>query len=257
MMNPAMLKIEDREAVRILRLEHGKANAIDLELMEGLTAALDEAESSPCEALVLTGSGSIFSAGVDLFRVVAGGSAYLDDFLPLLTTCLKRLFVLAKPVVAAINGHAIAGGCILAAACDSRLMAAGEGRIGVPELRVGVPFPAGPLEIVRFVVPNHYLQEVVLGGRTYLPPAARERGLVDEIVAPESLLGRALERATDLAAVGREAFALTKRQLRQPTLELMESTAALADEAIEATWKTEAARQRIRSYLEKTVGRSS
>ncbi len=238
-------------------MEHGKANAIDLELMEGLTAALDEAETSACEAIVLTGSKSIFSAGVDLFRVVAGGPDYLEEFLPLLTTCLRRLFVLPKPVVAAINGHAIAGGCILAAACDSRLMAAGAGRIGVPELRVGVPFPAGPLEIVRFVVPNRYLQEVVLGGRTYLPAEACERGLVDEVVAPGSHLARALERAAELAAVGDEAFALTKLQLRQPTLEQMERTAALADEAIEAAWKSESARQRIRSYLEKTVGRSS
>ena len=97
------------------------------------------------KAVIVTGSGSSFSAGVDLFRVIKDGPEYGRRFLPVLDDFLRAALTLPKPMVAAINGHAIAGGCILAAACDHRIMTEGNGRIGIPELAVGVPFPALPL----------------------------------------------------------------------------------------------------------------
>ena len=117
--------------------------------------------------MIITGTGTIFSAGVDLRRLLDGGSAYLADFLPALDRMLRRLLFLPKPVVAAVNGHAIAGGCVLACACDRRLAARGPGRVGVTELLVGVPFPAVALETMRLVVPPHRLAEVVYTGRTW------------------------------------------------------------------------------------------
>ena len=136
-----MIRIEDRPPIRILRMEHGKVQALDIELLGALDAAVARAEADAVGAVVVTGSGSAFSAGVDLFQFVNGGAAYVDAFLPVLTSALLRLFSLPRPVVAAINGHAIAGGAIIAWCADMRLMAAGPGRIGIPELRVGVPFP--------------------------------------------------------------------------------------------------------------------
>src|SRR5262245_24552651 len=209
-----MIERSDEDGVAVLRLAHGRANAMDVELCDAITDAIAKVASAP--AIVLTGTGGIFSAGVDLKRLAAGGREYLGAFLPALSRMFERVFFHPAPVVAAVNGHAIAGGCVLACAGDRRVMAPRAGRIGVTELLVGVPFPAVALEMMRFVVPAHRRQEVLYLGGTYEAPDAVERGLVDECVEAAAVVPRALEIARTLAAIPRETFALTKRHLRQP-----------------------------------------
>jgi len=249
---------ETRGRIAILRLAHGKANALDAELSQAIIAALVEAETNPAVAgVVVTGpaGGKIFSAGVDLIRVLDGGAAYLDDFLPALRAALERLFFFRKPVVAAVNGHAIAGGCLIAAACDRRLMARGDARIGVPERLVGVPFPAIALEILRFTVPPGRLQEVAYLGRTYLPDDAVANGLVDEVVEPDALVTRAVEAAEHLAAAPGPAFLSTKDQLRAPIRDFLVTRAPAIDAAVFEAWKSKEAHDAIRAYVEKTLKR--
>src|SRR5215831_4524590 len=132
-----MLEISHHADVAVLKIAHGKANALDLELCRHITGRLEELGTSSVEAVVLTGQGGIFSAGVDLLRALDADAAYLRGFLPTLRKLFDVTFFYPKPVVAAINGHAIAGGCVLACAADQRLMARGPGRIGVTELLVG------------------------------------------------------------------------------------------------------------------------
>src|SRR5690606_15976287 len=127
--------------VAVLRMAHGPVNAMDLELCQALSERFSDLADDPARAVVVTGSDRAFSAGVDLKRATAGGDAYIDEFLPALADAFRAAFELPKPLVAAVNGHAIAGGCVLAACADVVLMAEGTARIGVPELRVGVPFP--------------------------------------------------------------------------------------------------------------------
>jgi enoyl-CoA hydratase len=250
-----MIRIEERPPVRILRMEHGKVQALDIELLAALDAAVAGAEADAVGALVVTGCGAAFSAGVDLFRLVNGGAAYVDAFLPVLTTALLRLFSLPLPVVAAINGHAIAGGAMIAWCADLRLMATGAGRIGIPELRVGVPFPAAPLEIARFGC-GPSLPRAIATGDTYLPEQALADGLVDEVVPPEGLLDRAVGLATRLAAMPTDAFRLAKAAVRQPTLARIEALRPQMDPAAHRIWASSATQERIRAYLAKTVGRS-
>lgn len=252
-----MIRREDRDGVALLRLEHGKANAIDIELAETLAERLDALRGErPAPAVVLTGSGSIFSAGVDLFRLLEEDEAYVDRFLPAFARMLVRLAGHPRPVVAALNGHAVAGGCIVACGCDLRLMAEGEGTVGVPELRVGVPFPGLALEILRAVVPAGRVRELVYRGRTYGPRQALARGLVDEVVPPERLLERAGEVATELAAIPEGTFALTKRQIRRPFLDPEDGGAGGLDAETLRGWKAPEAREAIRRHLERTLGRS-
>ena len=144
-----MIDLTEADGISILRLQHGKANALDVELCQALTKALEAFRQSASKALVVTGTGKMFSAGVDLVRLSNEGAAYVRAFLPAMNGMFETLFSLLKPVVAAVNGHAIAGGCIIACAADRRVMAEQGGRIGIPELLVGVPFPVVPLEIVR------------------------------------------------------------------------------------------------------------
>jgi enoyl-CoA hydratase len=245
-----MLHLTDSDGIACLRIEHGKANALDLELVRALADTLVELEHHEARALVLTGSGHIFSAGVDLTRVLAGGAGYVREFLPAMTTAFRRLFSFSRPVIAAVNGHAIAGGCVLAMACDYRLMARGPGTIGVPELRVGVPFPLVAIEILRFATSTAHLQELVYRGSTYPVEEAHERGLIDEVVAGEDLLERARAVAQGLAREPAARFRLTKRQLRAPTLATVERDARETDYEVLAVWTRPETVAAIRTYLD-------
>lgn len=251
-----MLETTPRGPVTILRLAHGKASAMDIELLEALRGALHRLGSDPSvRAVVLTGTGGIFCAGVDLKRLLAEGPAYVERFVPLLDASVLDLFGLDKPVVAAVNGHAIAGGCILVQACDARLLAVGPARVGVPELKVGVPFPAGIVEVLRFVLPSRHASELLLRGRLCGADEALSRGLVDELVAPELLLDRAVAVAEDLAAVPAAAFAATKRRLRGPAREQAERLSREARAATVALWNGTEVQAAVRAYVERTLGR--
>jgi enoyl-CoA hydratase len=240
----------DIEGIDTLRLEHGKANAFDLELCRDLNAALSEA-STRTGPLILTGAGSIFSAGVDLFRVVDGGRAYVEQFLPALSEVFLRLFTLPRPAVAAINGHAIAGGCILACACDYRVMADGKARIGLPELAVGVPFPASAIELLRSVTDPARLHEYLFLGRTYEAREAADVGLVNEVVPAERVTRRAAEVARDLGSRPAASYRITKQFLRGPAAERIRAAERDRAELIDA-WASEQTMEAIRGYLART-----
>jgi enoyl-CoA hydratase len=247
------IEVERSEGgIVVLRMNHGKANAMDLELCHALRQRLTEHAGADVRAIVLTGAGRIFSAGVDLIRLLDEAPTYAAEFLPAMGAALYALFALEKPVVAAVNGHAIAGGCILACAADHRVLARGPMRIGVPELRVGVPFPTVALEIVRYACAPERLQRVVLGGETYAPDEAVELGLADEVVEAKRVHDRALQVARLLGAVDPRVFAVTKRQLRGRTLAHVGATQYEHDPIVAELWKADASRETIRRYVEQT-----
>src|SRR5215472_10797458 len=224
-----MLERSQHEGILTVRLAHGKASAIDVELLDILLRELNGV-AEDVRALILTGTGSIFSAGVDLFRLTQEAAAYVRRFLPLLSRFVRTLFTFPRPVVAAVNGHAIAGGCVIVLSADARLMAEGGGRIGVPELLVGVPFPAAALEVVRFAVPRDKVQSLIYTGRTLPPQEALTAGLVDELVAPDDLLARAGEIAGQLARIPPPVYRLTKQAVRAEAMERIERASELHDE---------------------------
>lgn len=227
---------------------------MDIELAEAFIAEMTAAADAEVRAVVVTGTGSSFSAGVDLFRIIKDGPAYGQRFLLVLDAMLRAALTLPKPLVAAVNGHAIAGGCILAATCDRRIMAAGRGRIGIPELIVGVPFPALPLQIMSSRVPDAAFRDLVMTGRTVEVDDAIALGLVDEKCAADALLDRALSVAGQLAAIPAEAFALTKEAF---TTLILDRTACLSDlnARVAHAWVQPHTYDTIRAYLERTVVR--
>jgi len=247
-----MIALERRGAVAVLTLEHGKASAFDLELCDALITRFKECEAAWCTAVVVTGRGSIFSAGVDLVRVVEEGAPYLSRFLPALSDAFEQIFAFPKPLVAAVNGHAIAGGCILACTADRRLMARGGGRIGLPELLVGVAFPPVPLEIVRFAVTQRFAADLLFNGATLEADAAADAGFVDTAAEPDALLDDAIAAAERLAARPAAAFAITKQQWRAPTLSRMREGRRELDRRIEAIWSSPETLETIRGYIERT-----
>jgi len=247
------IEVRRHEEITVLRMRHGKANALDVAFCEALADGFEQEAASTSLGVVLTGDGSIFSAGVDLKQLLDGGPAYVRRLLPALARALEALFNHPKPVVAAINGHAIAGGCILACASDRRLMPPLAGRIGVPELRVGVPFPPLALEIMRYAVPARHLADMVIGGATFDPPTAKDLGLIDEIVEPDDLQPRALAEVGALAQPGLGTFGVTKAQLRRPALDRAREGERIFGAAIERLWTSPGSRAAIRDYVERNL----
>lgn len=248
-----MIDIKTEAGIAVMTLVHGKANTLDIEFCEALAARFDELRGSDAKAVVVTGQGTIFSAGVDLKRLSEGGADYVRKFLPALDKLYEAAFHHPKPVVAAINGHAIAGGCVLACCADRRIMANGGGRIGVTELLVGVPFPALAFEIVRWAVPPRYLPEFTLGGGTYASAAALQRGWVDEIVEPSALMARALDVARKLAELSPPAFSQTKMQIRQTASERVAQSRQATDKDVTEIWAAADTLSYVRDYVARTL----
>lgn len=248
-----MLDVKIENGLAVVTLRHGKANALDIEFCEALGKCFEELTNAPVRAVVVTGQGGMFSAGVDLIRANAGGADYLHKFLPVLNRAFDAIFFHPKPLVAAINGHAIAGGAVLACCTDRRIMARGGGRIGVTELLVGVPFPALAFEVVRFAVPQRYFPEFMYSGATYEADAALQRGWVDEVVAADALLPRAIAAAQELGRLAPAAFAQTKKQLRQEIRERLARDGEAADKLATEIWASPETLRHIHDYVTRTL----
>jgi enoyl-CoA hydratase len=248
-----MIDIKNQAGIAVLTLTHGNANALDIELCEALAARFMELRVSDAKAVVMTGQGKIFSAGVDLKRLSEGGAGYVRKFLPALHKLYDTVFHFPKPVVAAINGHAIAGGCVLACCADRRVMANDGGRIGVTELLVGVPFPALAFEIMRHATPPYFFSETILSGATFTAEVAAHRGWVNEAVEPALVMERAIAAAQSLAALSPAAFAQTKKQIRQAVTERMAQSGEATDKAVTAIWTAPETLGYIRDYVARTL----
>jgi enoyl-CoA hydratase len=246
-----MIEVDHRDGIAVVTLAHGKANALDIEFCQTIAAQFEQLARSQTRAVVLTGQGRIFCAGVDLLRLSEGGADYVRRFLPALHQLYETIFFHPKPVVAAINGHTIAGGCVLACCADRRIAARDGGRIGVTELLVGVPFPPLAFEVMRYATAPQFFQDGVLTGATFTSDSALARGLIDEIAEPAALRDRAVEAAAQLAALSPEAFAMTKRQLRADVAQRV----AIGHDAVAATdvWTAPETLERIRDYMNRTL----
>ncbi len=252
-----MIRVEDQGEISVLHMERGRANALDLQFVNALDGALTQLEAGPARAVVITGQERNFCAGVDLASIIDGGDGATEEFLVALVRLFRHAATFEKPAVAAVNGHAIAGGCILMLACDYRLIAEGKARIGLTELLVGVPFPAWAMEIARFGIPRNHVQDLIYTGRVVLPDEALHLGLADEVSPPDKLLDRACDVARQFARVAPETFAFTKRQLRRELVETADRQAAIDDRHAARIWASPEAHARIREFIANVIGQKS
>lgn len=195
-------------------------NTLSLELLEELDAALTSAASGGARALIVTGQGRAFCAGahLDYFvqpdpRIGSGAFALRDNYIRRIAELFDRIELLPIPVIAAINGFALGGGCELSLACDLRVMA-DSAKIGVPETRIGaLPGAGGVQKLHRFVGRGKALEWVMLGSHVTAQEAL-QHGLVTSVHAPADLLAAAMELAQRFRTLGPRAVAQSKAAVR-------------------------------------------
>src|SRR5467141_494100 len=241
------MRIERNGEVALIRLENGKANAIGPSFLDRLEALLGQLGDA--RAAVITGQGSAFSAGLDLPTLVDLDRVRMRAFVLRFETAMMRVFELPIPLVAAVNGHAVARGCVLALQADVRIGADREARIGLNETQLGIGLPAPVVETLRWQVPGSSLAPLALEGRLVSPREALQLGLLHELVPEADLLTRALERATTLAALPPAGLRMVKESLRKPA-----AAAARANEDAESehwldTWFSPDSQRKLREAV--------
>jgi enoyl-CoA hydratase len=227
-------------------LEGPGKNALGSTLMRALLDALRSAAGEP---VLLRGAGDAFCAGLNLKEMAALDGAGMQAFLGLLEDMVQALYEYPGPTVAAVNGHAVAGGCVLVLGCDWRVMsAASAARIGLNEIAIGARFPPRTWAMVKARVPAASIERVVLGAQLVDPASALALGLVDELAADP--LAAARERIALLARHPRDAYAVAKRNIRGALAPGAEALERWTSEDL-AAWSSPAFRALIERQLKR------
>ena len=199
-------------------MDDGKANAMAPEMSAALNDALDRA-ANDAKVVVIRGRVGIFCGGFDL-KIIRGTDEDLKVRMRTSgMTLLKRLYLSPQPIIIAVTGHAVAMGALLVLAGDARIGLSGDFSIGLNETSIGLPLPITGLEIARDRLIPAIFQRATINSELFVPEKAVEAGYLDQVVASEAFHS-ALELASEsLANLDHNAFAETKRRVRQPTLD--------------------------------------
>lgn len=236
------LAIQDQ--LGILALQANRANAMNDRVLQALDDGLTEARRAQLKGVVLTGYKHFFSAGLDLIEVYAFDREQMRRFITHWETTMIDLFAFPLPVVAAINGAATAGGCIMAMACDYRVMAA-EAAIGMTGIRLGISLPAAALEILRDGLAPTNLARVLYRGRLFKAEEAIAVGLANEVASREKLLAVALARLQEFTQHAGNPAAALKMALRHNTLKRLQQNSDDLREKFLDLWFSSPARQEL------------
>ncbi len=229
------------QGIEVLTIVRPPANALDIETTEELADAFeafyrDDLADDSAAAAILTGDGKAFCAGLDLKAIPNYSQAELRRLLDAINRMATAVYGCPIPVIGAINGHAIAGGFVLAMCCDWKIVADAPMQVGLTEVRVGVPYPAAALEVVRSELHPQVARELVLFGENMNAAEALAAGIFDESVEPDQLLVRAMEKAREAAALPRHSFKVIKHQLRARALEACRAAVSGEGEPLRDGW---------------------
>jgi enoyl-CoA hydratase len=250
------VRLERRGSVAALRLDKARGNSIDAGLAEDLIAACREvaADSSVRGVLLASAHAKLFSGGLDLVELAGYDRPAMERFMGRFAEMVYALYTLPVPVVAAVGGHAIAGGCILALTADYRILRRGDVQIGLNEVRVGVPLPGAVLVLLRSSVPPAALPEIALLGRNFADDEAVSRGLVHALADAAGFEDFCLARLEEFAEKDPAAVRAMKSSLRAPVVrEMRERERELMSVWLDL-WFSETTRAR-RSEIVQSLGR--
>jgi len=213
----------EKDGIVTLSLNRGKVNPLNGDVVDEILSSLKAIEGdSTVNAIIFTGQGKFFSFGFDVPELLTYSREAFSEFLSKFTNLYSYMFLYPKPIIAALNGHTIAGGCMLALACDRRIIISEKAKMSLNEIDLGVPIFAGITEILRFCVGSRNATDILYSGTLYSPEQAYSIGLVDDVVSADDLTDVATKAASDLGHKPYPAFAGLKSLLRKPILENIE-----------------------------------
>ena len=247
------LHLAHHNHITIAKLSRGVTNAINLELVNELAGTLQKVkDDSDIRGLVLSSANEkFFSIGLDIPQLFELSREDFAFFYQKFNHVCLDLFTLSKPTVAAITGHAIAGGCILALCCDYRFMAEGRKFMGLNEIKLGVPVPYPADCILRHLVGIRIARDVMDTGEFYQSEKLLQIGIVDEVLPIEKVLAKSIEKAGSLSASSPEAFALIKRNRVEIIWTEILARLEEKEQFFVERWYSPEARERLKEAMEK------
>ncbi len=239
-MDELLVEEEYGDGIRVLKLNKTPVNALDAAFLDAIDTKLTALASDPdVRALIITADGRSLSAGLDLKWVASADAADQMAMVDALNHTFLTLYTFPKPVITAANGHAIAGGLFFILCGDYRLAVQERAQLGLTEVRVGLSFPIGPLEIARAQLSPQALRRLMGSGRNIDSQTAQTWGILDELVKSEELLARSLAVAEDYAGIPPIAFAGVKAQMRAPAINIIKEALAQKSDVVRAAWFSE------------------
>jgi enoyl-CoA hydratase/carnithine racemase len=233
--------------VMLVRFDRPPANALDPDVLSEALAALARVREDDPPAVVVTGTGRFFSGGADLRVVPVLSAAEQAQMARDMNLLFAGWYELPRPVVTAVNGHAVAGGLLLALCGDYRV-GPRTGQFGLTEVRVGIPYPSAAWAVVTHELSPPAVRRLALHADLVDSSRALEEGVFDEVVDDDQVLDRALEVARELAALPPRTYALTKQRLRGG---VANAGAGAFGGSARAGWATEEAREFAEGYLDR------
>ncbi len=248
-----LLSVEYQNKVALVGLNRGITNAINLQLVEELVEALKDVKNAPqAHSMILCSSNqTFFSIGFDIPQLLDLEKQDFRSFYRAFNRACLDLYTFPMPTVAAISGHAIAGGCILALSCDYRVISEGRKLLGLNEIKLGVPVPYPADCILRSLVGNRYAREIMDKGEFYEPAESLKLGMVDHVVPPEQVLQFSLGLAGELGSWSPGAFAIIKRNRVEMIQEQALARLEEREELFLACWYSDRARELLKGAVEK------
>jgi len=247
------IAVEHDESVAVVKLNRSTTNALDRGLAEELGQTIGALkEDTRVRAVVLaSGNDQFFSIGLDLPQLYPLEREAFAEFIHLFGRVCLDLYTLRKPTVAAITGHAIAGGCILALCCDYRFIAAGKRRMGLNEIRLGIPVPYLADCVLRSLVGGRFARDIVDSGSFYLPDEALQMGLVDQVLPVEGVLPASVKRARVLGSLSQPAFGeMKRRRVEAVTTDALEHQDE-EERLLVELWYSDEARKRLAEAMQR------
>ncbi|TKC60344.1 enoyl-CoA hydratase/isomerase family protein [Pedobacter hiemivivus] len=224
------IKVTIKDHLSLITLDRGKSNALNREMITELNDILNNISTDPnIGGVIIAGKEPFFSAGLDLIELYNYNEAEAESFWHLFLNFVANITAFKKPLVAAINGHSPAGGCVIALACDYRVMAEGKYIIGLNEVPVGIIVPNSIFNLYAFWIGTANASRSLLEGKLFSPEEALQIGLVDELVNPASIITAAERKVRKYMGMERNTWEQSKLSIRK---DLITSTSADQSEAL-------------------------
>ncbi len=242
------VRISFEGGIALIELARGKVNAISEAFTEELHLRLEEIEKdSGVRTVILTGSGKFFSFGLDIPEFLNYPKESFQKFVGKFADLYTYLFNYPKPVIAALNGHTVAGGFMLATACDYRIMVSGSSRISLNEITFGSSLFPGSAVMLAYCVGNRNAEKIALSGKMYSAEEALTIGLVDQVTDEDKLAIKAQETAQDFVKLEGPAFRSIKNLMRGPVAEEMRRQDKLYRDEMIDIWYSEDTWRRLQN----------